>query len=156
MKQYRKMLAMLLALCTLALLLAGCASSAPAAEPTAAPAEAADATDAPAATEEAAESDKEYKDELHIAMGSEPTNLDVTTNTATVATEVAYGTIFEALVAMDESYGPVAELAESWEISEDSTEYTWHLRQGVKFHNGQEMTAEDAAAGWPARATRRP
>lgn len=47
-------------------------------------------------------------------------------------------------------------LAESWEISEDSTEYTWHLRQGVKFHNGQEMTAEDAAAGWPARATRRP
>lgn len=156
MKQYRKMLAMLLALCTLALLLAGCASSAPAAEPTAAPAEAADATDAPEATEEAAEPDKEYKDELHIAMGSEPTNLDVTTNTATVATEVAYGTIFEALVAMDEGYGPVAELAESWEISEDSTEYTWHLRQGVKFHNGQELTAEDAAAGWPARATRRP
>lgn len=155
MKQYRKMLAMLLALCTLALLLAGCASSAPTAEPTAAPAEAADATDAPEATEEAAESDKEYKDELHIAMGSEPTNLDVTANTATVATEVAYGTIFEALVAMDESYGPVPELAESWEISEDSTEYTWHLRQGVKFHNGQEMTAEDAAASlnrWLASA----
>ncbi len=35
------------------------------------------------------------------------------------------------------------ELAESWEISEDGTIYTFHLRKGVKFHNGREVTAED-------------
>ncbi len=37
----------------------------------------------------------------------------------------------------------IPELAESWEISEDRTVYTFHLRQGVTFHNGREVTAED-------------
>ncbi len=34
-------------------------------------------------------------------------------------------------------------LAEEWEISDDGLEYTFHLRQGVKFHNGNDFTAED-------------
>jgi peptide/nickel transport system substrate-binding protein len=34
-------------------------------------------------------------------------------------------------------------LAESWDISPDGIEYTFHLRKGVKFHNGEEMTAND-------------
>ncbi len=35
------------------------------------------------------------------------------------------------------------DLAESWDISEDGKVYTFHLRPGVKFHTGQEVTAED-------------
>jgi len=35
------------------------------------------------------------------------------------------------------------DLAESWDISEDGKVYTFHLRSGVKFHTGQELTAED-------------
>ena len=37
----------------------------------------------------------------------------------------------------------VGDLAESWEISENSTEITFHLRQGVKWHDGAPFTADD-------------
>lgn len=96
-----------------------------------------------------------YRDELHIVIGTEPTNLDVVMNTATVAVQVAYGTIFESLVTMDENYEPIPELCESWTISDDCMEYHWKLREGVLFHNGEEMTAEDVAASmnrWLANA----
>jgi peptide/nickel transport system substrate-binding protein len=35
------------------------------------------------------------------------------------------------------------DLAESWEVSDDGTEYTFKLREGVTFHNGDKFTAED-------------
>jgi peptide/nickel transport system substrate-binding protein len=51
--------------------------------------------------------------------------------------------IVEGLVAFreDTSIGPM--LAESWTVSNEGKIYTFHLRQGVKFHNGAIMTAED-------------
>lgn len=54
--------------------------------------------------------------------------------------------IFEGLFAFNSKYEPVPNLAESYEVSEDGKNYTFHLRQGVKFHNGKEMKAEDVAA----------
>ena len=46
-------------------------------------------------------------------------------------------------------YGPVEPgLAESWEISEDGTEYILHLRKDVVFHNGDPFTAEDVVFSW--------
>jgi peptide/nickel transport system substrate-binding protein len=49
----------------------------------------------------------------------------------------------EGLVAFgeDTSIGPM--LADSWDVSQDGRAYTFHLRQGVKFHNGAIMTSDD-------------
>jgi peptide/nickel transport system substrate-binding protein len=50
--------------------------------------------------------------------------------------------LYNKLVRHDENLKIVPDLAESWEIP-DNTTYIFNLRRGVKFHNGQELTAED-------------
>jgi peptide/nickel transport system substrate-binding protein len=50
---------------------------------------------------------------------------------------------YNQLVRFDENMAPVPELAESWETSKDGTVWTFKLRQGVKFHDGQELTSAD-------------
>ncbi len=47
------------------------------------------------------------------------------------------------LVEVDYKGEPVPELAESWEASPDAAKWTFKLRQGVEFHNGKTMDAED-------------
>ena len=49
----------------------------------------------------------------------------------------------ETLVKYDEDFILRGLLAESWETNEDGSVWTFKLREGLKFHNGQEMTAED-------------
>lgn len=51
--------------------------------------------------------------------------------------------LYEGLVWLDENLVIQPMLAESWDIP-DPTTYVFHLRQGVKFHNGQTMSANDA------------
>ena len=51
--------------------------------------------------------------------------------------------IFEGLVKPDSDGNLVEAIAEKYEISEDAKKYTFTLRDGVKFHNGNAMTAED-------------
>src|SRR5690606_9116726 len=54
--------------------------------------------------------------------------------------------IYEQLVTLNKNYEVVPQLAESYEVSEDGKVYTFHLRQGVLFHNNKEMKAEDVVA----------
>jgi len=51
--------------------------------------------------------------------------------------------IYERLVELDEQSNPMPGLAKSWTISKDGLTYLFKLRQGVKFHNGRELTADD-------------
>ncbi len=51
--------------------------------------------------------------------------------------------IYEGLVKPDSDGNLIEALAESYEISEDAKVYTFTLREGVKFHNGDAVTAED-------------
>src|SRR5215469_16397802 len=51
--------------------------------------------------------------------------------------------MYNQLVRFDPDMNPTPELAESWEASKDGLSWTFKLRQGVKFHDGQEMTSAD-------------
>jgi peptide/nickel transport system substrate-binding protein len=51
--------------------------------------------------------------------------------------------LYNALTRFDPEMNPVADLAESWETTNNGLTWTFKLRQGVKFHSGREMTAED-------------
>lgn len=57
--------------------------------------------------------------------------------------QVIYTNIYNRLVELTDDGEYVNQLAESYEVSEDGLDYTFHLRQGVTFHNGQPFTAED-------------
>lgn len=49
----------------------------------------------------------------------------------------------EGLVSQDNEFGFIPKLAEDWEFSEDNTELTYNLRQDVKWHDGEDFTADD-------------
>ena len=49
---------------------------------------------------------------------------------------------YESLYTFDKDLKPVPQLAESYEVSKDGLTYTFRLRQGVKFHDGTEFTAD--------------
>ena len=51
--------------------------------------------------------------------------------------------LFGGLTAHDGDNQVIPGLAESWEFDEDSNTYTFHLRKGVKWHDGQAFTADD-------------
>ena len=53
------------------------------------------------------------------------------------------GLIFQGLVSLNERGEPAPSLAERWEISPDQLEYTFHLRPGVRWHDGAPFTAAD-------------
>ncbi|PRY22509.1 peptide/nickel transport system substrate-binding protein [Aliiruegeria haliotis] len=82
-------------------------------------------------------------DEITIGMALEPPNLDPTGGAAAAIDEVVYANIYEGLTRFAPDGSIVPGLASSWDISEDGTVYTFALREGVTFHDGTAMDAED-------------
>lgn len=56
--------------------------------------------------------------------------------------------VWEPLVTQDDTGAPVPCLAESWEMSEDGKQWTFYLRQGVKFHDGSDFNADTVIANF--------
>lgn len=79
---------------------------------------------------------------LQLAVDSSPAGLDPHVATA-FATFLITGEIYEGLVEVDERLAIQPSLAESWKVSDDGLKYTFKLRSGVTFHNGQAMTSAD-------------
>ena len=86
-----------------------------------------------------------YGGTMNVALASEPGTLDMQMTTG-VAASIPARHMFETLFTFDEDYAPQPLLLEGWELSDDGTVATLHLRHGVVFHNGKEMTAEDVIA----------
>ncbi|WP_320194461.1 ABC transporter substrate-binding protein [Agrobacterium rosae] len=72
----------------------------------------------------------------------EPTTLvplsDSNTRTRAISTK-----ILEGLVRFDSEFKPHPVLAESWDVASDGLRYTFKLRQGVKWHDGKDLTSAD-------------
>jgi peptide/nickel transport system substrate-binding protein len=83
------------------------------------------------------------KTDLTMGVVLEPPHLDPTGGAAAAIDEVVYSNVFEGLTKIDRNGEVKPALAKSWTISDDGLTYTFTLNDGVKFHDGSEMTAED-------------
>lgn len=87
--------------------------------------------------------------ELVVALATEPNSLflpnSAERNAINVATQIYEGAVW---INDDNEIEPA--LATEWEISDDGTVYTLTLREGVQFHNGETMDADDWVASWQA------
>ncbi len=81
---------------------------------------------------------------LTVCQPAEPPGLDPTSNTAAAIDRVVYANIYEGLVKVDSKGGFVPGLANGWEVSADGKTYTFLLRKGVFFHNGEPFDAKVA------------
>ncbi|MDZ7794658.1 MAG: ABC transporter substrate-binding protein [Spirochaetia bacterium] len=59
-------------------------------------------------------------------------------------------TFFEGLIEIGADLSSQPALATDWEANEDGTVWTFHLREGVKFHNGNDLTADDVIFSFDA------
>lgn len=80
--------------------------------------------------------------EVRIAIGNDIDSLDPFQAQATLTDSIIYN-IFEGLLDADTDGSMVPHLAHDYEISDDGLTYTFYLEEGVSFHDGSEMTADD-------------
>lgn len=114
----------------------------------AAPATAAAVTTEAAATSEApAATGAPPQGTLTVALTTNPNSLDMPA-TSEINAAMAAWQMYDSLVWIDDSGKIVPALAQSWTVSQDGTEYTFKLRQGVAFHNGEPFTADSVILSW--------
>jgi peptide/nickel transport system substrate-binding protein len=79
---------------------------------------------------------------LKLAFSADPAGMDPALGPSGMS-HVVIEQIYSTLMSLDPDAQPYPDLAESFEVSDDGMQYTFILRKGVKFHNGDELTAED-------------
>jgi peptide/nickel transport system substrate-binding protein len=90
---------------------------------------------------------------LRVVMLSDLKILDPIWTTAYIVRDHGY-MVYDTLLAMDAQLVVKPQMADSWTVSDDKLTYTFVLRDGLKFHDGQPVTAEDCVASlkrWGAR-----
>ena len=85
---------------------------------------------------------------LRYAITNRPPHFDVH-QSGTINSLGAQGCLFDNLIRRDPRDSGktiIPDLAHSWQIANDGKTYTFFLREGVQFHDGAELTAEDVKA----------
>lgn len=84
---------------------------------------------------------------LSVQVGPDPETIDPALNNAVDGGNMLLHS-FECLLAVDENGQLVPGQAESWETSEDGLTWTFHLRDGLKWSDGSDLTANDFVYSW--------
>lgn len=85
--------------------------------------------------------------ELVFNLSVDPRTIDPVLNNAVDGSNVIYN-IFDSLVRIGFDDAPEAACAESWDVAEDGMSWTFHLREGLKWSDGEPITAEDFRYGF--------
>ena len=86
-----------------------------------------------------------------VQVGPDPETLDPALNSTIDGGEMLIHS-FETLLTLDENNEVIPGQAESWEQSEDGMTWTFHLREGLKWSDGSDLTAEDFVYSWQRMA----
>lgn len=90
---------------------------------------------------------------LRVIPHADLKNLDPIWTTAYISRNHGY-LIYDTLFAMNEKFEPQPQMVDSFEVSDDKLTWTFKLREGLKFHDGADVTSEDVIASlkrWGAR-----
>jgi peptide/nickel transport system substrate-binding protein len=102
-----------------------------------------DSTTTTAASTTSTAAEASTQTDVVIGLQLEPPTLDLTSNPAAAIPQVLLYNVYETLVKLESDGTITGLLAESWDVSEDGLTYTFALRDGVEFHNGQALDADD-------------
>ena len=79
---------------------------------------------------------------LRYALSTDPEYIDPGL-VADEQGEVVVDALFDSLVALDNDMNVVPAAASDWDVNDDATVFTFHLKQGATFHNGDPVTSQD-------------
>lgn len=82
---------------------------------------------------------------LRVIPHADLKNLDPIWTTAYITRNHGY-MIYDTLFAMDEDFKPQPQMVDTWTTSDDGLTWTFVLRDGLKFHDGADVTATDVVA----------
>src|SRR6266566_3902412 len=86
---------------------------------------------------------------LRVAIAGDPPSLDMHQEQTFMVT-IPMSTVYNTLVMFDPHNYPkiIGDLAQAWTVSDDGMTWTFTLHQGVKFHDGSDLTSADVKASW--------
>jgi len=91
--------------------------------------------------------DKAEEQIITYNLGAEPKTLDPGTNEAVDGATVIVNA-FDGLTRLDAHDNPVPAVAKKWDVSSDGKKYTFHLKKGILWSDGKEVTAKDFEYAW--------